>query len=193
MALKCENRIYDFGERLGFSRGKREDTDLLSLKKLIPGCICVEKTDITTDKKGIDYIATLRRGSIISIDAKTREKGCSKFWKDGPELAPEIWSVMPGGKYGTRPDNAKAGWTLSESSLVEYIYATFNPEDCDEVFLLPFQLYRIAFRRRLKAWTQNYKVAIQDSGSWESKCVFVPADIVISAISEEMRCTTEGT
>jgi hypothetical protein len=183
-----DRKQFNFSERLAFSRGRRESNDLESIKSLISGCIDVRKTDVDKDRIGIDYIATLRGGAEILIDAKTRDAGCSKFWKNGPELAPEIWSVMPGGKYNIPKENAKTGWTLSESNIVDYIYCTFDPSDSDEIFILPFQLYRIAFRKNLKLWIQKYGLPRpQDSGRWESRCIFVPADIVLNAITLVMK------
>jgi len=181
------NPIFNFEKKLAYSKGFRLDNDIETLKSLIDGCISVTKTPAEQDKKGIDYIATLRRGAIIKIDAKTRELGCSEYWQNGePELAPEIWSVMPGGKYKIPREKAKTGWTLDESNNVHYIFCTFDPVDTEEVYLLPFQLYRMAFRKNLYIWKEYYKVAIQDSGSWQSKCIFVPACIIMDAISVEM-------
>ena len=68
----------------------QHDMDLL--KKIIPYCVDVQKTAAEVDKTGVDYIATLSSGARINIDAKTREKGSSKFWKHGePELVLEIF------------------------------------------------------------------------------------------------------
>jgi len=190
---KYNQRVYSFKDKLEFSRGQREKTDILTLEKLIPGCLSVLKTDTITDKKGIDYIATLRGGANIFIDAKTREKGCSKFWKGEPELAPELWSVCPGGKYQIQKERAKAGWTLNETTLVDYIYCTFDPFDCVEVFLLPFQLYRIAFRKKIHQWQKEYFMPPpQDSGEWQSQCIFIPVSVVLNAITAEMKPLSGG-
>ncbi len=135
--------------------------------------------------------SSLRRGAEINIDAKTREQGCSEYWKHGePEFAPEIWSVMPGGKFNISRERSKAGWTLNEANKADYIYLTFHPADTDKVYLLPFQLYRMAFRRNLAEWREWYQVSVQESrrnGSrWQSMCVFVPATIVLDSIYWEM-------
>jgi hypothetical protein len=180
---------YDFEKKLAYSQGIRKENDLENIKSLIPGVVKVTKTNITIDKTGIDYFAELRKGTIIKIDAKTREPGCSKYWIDKePELAPEIWSVMPGGKYNIPYEKRKAGWTLSESNQADYIYCTFHFSDSEKIYLLPFQLYRIAFKKRYEKWiaTKKYKTAIQDSKSWESQCLFVPVLIIIEAICKEM-------
>ena len=98
---------YNFDEQLAYSRGVREATDLQTIAALIPGCISVVKTDIEQDRAGIDYVATLRKGARILIDAKTRKRGCSQHWRQGPELALETWSVLPDDK-----NKGKVGWTL---------------------------------------------------------------------------------
>lgn len=81
----------------------------------------------------------------------------------------------------------KVGWTLSESSGVDYILFTFDPADTPEVFLYPFQLLRMAFRRNLKTWQKGYKVDKQNSGQWRSECVFVPESVVWDGIYQAMR------
>lgn len=180
--------VFDFEKKLAYSQGQRTDNDIDTLMSLITGCISVVKTDVAMDRTGVDYVATLRRGSKINIDAKTREPGCSEYWKHGePELAPEIWSVMPNGKYHIPRDHAKAGWTLDEAKATDYIYCTFDPIDSDQVYFLPFQLYRMAFRRNLAVWRERYKVAMQDSKKWQSMCVFVPVSVVLDAIRVEMQ------
>lgn len=172
---------YDFQERLSFSKGERQSTDQSTIKSLLDGCVTVATTSTELDRMGVDYIATLRKGAEVYVDAKTRERGCSRFWKLGePELAIEIWSVYPGGKYNTQ--KGKTGWTLDEAKVTDMVLYTFNPTDCGTAFLFPFQSLRIAARRMVKHWMQRFKVDIQDSGSWESQAVFVPASEVIAAI-----------
>lgn len=177
---------YDFVERLEYSRGTRLLTDLDTIKGMIPGCVSVVATDTETDKKGIDYIATLRKGAQIFIDAKTRDAGCSKYWRQGEELALEIWSVMPDGKYNMPPHLQKTGWTLNESSPVHYILFTFDQQDSSAVFLYPFQLLRMAFRANIAQWVKTYKRAKQNNKSWESQAVFVPEKVVFAAMRDVM-------
>lgn len=180
--------MHDFGVKLAYSRGVREITDIETLQRLIPGCVSVRKTDTRLDKKGVDYIATLRRGADILIDAKTREPGAGRWWKNGAELALEIWSVMPGGKYHTPQDKAKVGWTLCETKETDFIYYTFDPSDSQEVFLLPFQHLRIAMRLNFARWERTYYRKKQDSYTWQSECLFVPVAEVLRGIDGVMRC-----
>jgi hypothetical protein len=174
--------IYDFHTMLQISRGVREANDLETLKALLPGCIDVHKTDLEQDRSGVDYLATLRRGAVVKIDGKTRTPGCSKWWRNSiPELALEKYSVIP-----CEGNTSKTGWTLSESSEVDYILFTFDPRDSSEVFLYPFQLLRSAFRAEIKAWYRLYRVAQQESDTWMSECVFVPEPIVWKAVRHIM-------
>lgn len=176
---------YSFVDMLNYSRGVREQTDAMTIQTMISGCNSVTKTDVEDDRAGVDYIATLRGGATVLIDAKTRTAGCSKYWKQGPELALEKWSVMPGGKYGTL--QGKTGWTLCETKNVDYILFTFDPSDSVEVFLYPYQLLRMTFRRMLNQWWGVYKKDTQDSRGWESQCVFVPESVVWAALRDSMR------
>lgn len=179
--------VYSFAEMLDYSRGIREQTDALTIESLIVGCTYVKKTNEADDRAGVDYVATLRNGATILIDAKTRTPGCSRYWRQGPELALEVWSVMPGGKYGIPQTQRKTGWTLCEKKNVDYILFTFAPSDSPEVFLYPYQLLRMTFARQLPQWRQAYKSDTQDSGTWQSQCLFVPETVVWRALRDSMR------
>jgi hypothetical protein len=174
---------YDFNERLAFSQGVRCASDIDTIKMLLDGCESVIENKTNGNDNGIDYVATLRKGAVINIDAKTREKGCSKYWRnDVPELAIEKWSVMPAGRFNTPDHRAKAGWTIDESKQTHMILYTFDPSDSDTAFLLPYHHLRMAARRMLPHWMTRFKVDVQTSGSWQSQAVFVPAPEVLMAI-----------
>ncbi len=182
---------YGFTDRLSFSRGTNEHIDMQTIREMIPGCIHVEKTSTHDDRQGVDYLAHMRRGDVLKIDGKTREKNAEKYWKSGPELALEIWSVAPGGKFNIPEDQARVGWTLNTAKHVDLILYTFNPATCAEAYLLPFPLLRSAFYQNLKAWEQRYPPKGQSSWTnsrqWESVCMFVPVDVVIDSINRASR------
>lgn len=168
----------DWGQKLEYSLSAQQKFDIELLKKHIDKCVSITKTDTELDKKGVDCIAKLDGGSEIYIDAKTREKGCSRYWKEGvPELALEVWSVV----------KKKIGWTLSTATNVDYILYTFDREDCEKFFFIPFQLLRQAFYENGRKWKSNYPIKEQQSNTWKSSCMFVPAPIVIRAVTELMQ------
>lgn len=177
---------YDFDERLDFSMGARKASDSDTIMALLDGCKSVRANDCAGNDNGIDFIATLRGGSEVNIDVKTRESGCSKYWKSEPELAIEKWSVMPGGVCSTSIENAKAGWTIDESKATDMILYTFDFSDSSTAYLLPFQSLRMAARRMLPIWFQKFKVDIQTSKrngrKWQSQAVFVPASEVVKSM-----------
>lgn len=179
--------IYDFDERLKFSKALRRESDEATLKVLFPTCLHVVKTDTEMDRAGVDYVVTLRRDARLLVDAKARDLGCSKWWKAGPEVALEVWSVAPGGRYNTPEHKAKAGWTLDESKNVDLILFTFHPDDHEFAYVRPLPLLREAFRRNYHAWTAAYKTDTQDSRRWQSRCVFVPLGVVDDAIAAVSR------
>lgn len=181
--------IQDFGDNFAFSRGVRELTDLESIKAILPGCVSIRKTDEEEDRAGIDYVATLRRGAEVFIDSKTRKRGCSKYWKSYPEVALEIWSVRPGGKYGIPWDRRKPGWTLNEKSNVDMIFYSWDSADTKDTYLVGFQSLRMAFRMHFDLWTKIFKHDIQDSKSWESEAIFVPIDVVLAGIRDAAQNT----
>ena len=98
----------------------RFDKDLIV--DVIPGCANVVKTKPNVDKLGVDYIAVLKDGSEVTIDAKTRRPGSSKFWKSGePELCLERYSVV---------EQKKIGWLFKSSTIhPDYILYTFDRND----------------------------------------------------------------
>lgn len=189
---------YDFDERLDFSMGARKASDADTIMALLDGCQSVKANDTEGDDKGIDFIATLRGGSLVNIDVKTREPGCSRYWRNKlnePELAIEKWSVMPGGEYDIKPHRARAGWTIDESKKTDMILYTFHPSDSTIAFLLPFQSLRMASRRMLVHWLKRFKVDVQRSSrggsKWQSQAVFVPASEVINAIETTFSTVVE--
>lgn len=179
--------IYSFQNKLAMSKGARLDTDKETIRNLLDGCVSVETACTRLDKIGVDYIATLRGGAKVYVDAKTRERGCSKYWNGCPEVAIELWSVMPGGKYNTLPERAKVGWTLDEGKVTDMILYIWHTQDSEVAYLLPFQNLRMAARRNIKNWMLKYKNDIQDSGSWQSQAVFVPVNDVVQAIVATFR------
>lgn len=172
-------QTYDFAERLAFSRTIASEPPECVLRRAFDGVVSVDPADIALDKSGVDFVVTLRRGATIGVDLKAREAGCSRFWNDGPELALETWSVCPTDDGAGRP-----GWTLDEAKATDYTMHTFDSADSMEVFVLPFQQLRTAFRRNLSDWRVSYRVARQSSGRWQSECVFVPARVVMEAIAD---------
>lgn len=177
--MKC-----DFNRDLEFSLGKRERVDVETLRKAIPNCISVKKTDVNTDIKGIDYIAKLDHGAEIFIDAKARRKGAVKKGFE-PCLALELWSVCKDAKHPI----GKIGWTCSRETNVDMILYTFDKSEWDKFYLIPFQFLRMAFQHNYKVWKKQFKPRKQNNGAFESEAMFVPASIVLKAVSEQMTGT----
>ena len=98
-----------------------EEREKRLIREWFPRSVSVVKTGAAIDRSGVDYICELQNGAVVCIDAKTREPGCSKYWKDGePELAVEVASVV---------ESNKAGWSLSSSTQCDYILYTFPPDE----------------------------------------------------------------
>lgn len=171
--------VADFNTDFQFSLGEREQFDISLLQKAINKCVRVEKTTEELDRKGIDYIATLDGGSEIYIDAKTRR---SVWCIDGsPVLALEMWSVKPQNGY-----SGKIGWTLNTETNVDMILYTFPKDKWKYFYLIPFQFLRMAFQENGRYWLDKYGSRIQENGRWQSECMFVPAHVVLEAVSKQM-------
>lgn len=178
--------MYELDERLAFSKARRQESDIGTLRAMFPAALSVSKTSEAEDRAGTDYLIELRRGARLKVDAKARDRGCMRYWRAGPEVALEVWSVKPRGN-GT----GKTGWALDESKEIDLILFTFDPADHAFAYIRPLPLLRETFRRNYSAWRGLYKRDTQTSradwGSWESECVFVPLAIVDQAIEAMSR------
>lgn len=176
---------YDFHERLEMSmEAMQMETDKSTLENYFPDALAVRKTDTEEDKSGIDYVVTLKSGVEVGVDVKTRAKGCSRFWKNGPELALEDWSQKwPDGS----PNKNKPGWTCDSGKKCEYIMFKFDIEDSNKVYILPFQQLNKAFRSNYKDWRDKYRKEWQrqKTANYKSRCIFIPAKVVVDAVKAE--------
>ncbi len=181
---------YDFDERLRMSMGAAQlETDKKTLEAYFSDVLSVEKAGKHDDRAGIDYVVTLQGGARIAVDVKTREKGCSRYWTDGPELALELWSQKypPGSKKENRP-----GWTRDSHKRCHYVMFKFDREDWAAAYILPFQQLNRAFRENLGEWYLLYPHAeqCQAGADYMSECVFVPADVVMEAVQRVFETQT---
>lgn len=181
------SRDYSFSDSLAFSKGNRRETTEETIKSMLYGCVAVRDSTRQEEKVGVDYVATLRGGAMVLIDEKTRRPGCRRYWRHGqPEVALEIWSVRPEPERGIR---GVAGWTLSESKVTDMVLYTWDPQDCQSCYLLPFQHLRMAFVKNFAHWRSLFDDPKQttDGGRYGSQTVLVPIDLVLDAIIDVSR------
>lgn len=69
----------DFRDCFQYSIGIRESFDIALLEGYMPKGARIEKTKADLDKQGVDYVITLKDGSTLTVDAKTRKAGASKY------------------------------------------------------------------------------------------------------------------
>lgn len=170
--------IYDFQKKaevaeLVTSRAKE------SIPAILDGCVSVDRSTRSEDISGVDLWAVLRGGHRVGIDVKSREPGCSKFWSGPPELALEVWSKMP-----DNFNRGVAGWTLSEKKRTEWVFYCWDSADSSLELLLPFQSLRVALRRNLDAWKEEFTAKPQANNGWTSFAIFVPWPVVFRAMCE---------
>lgn len=175
------------------------------LLRSIDGATKVESASERTDRDGADFWVHVARGSrLLAVDLKAREQGCSRYWRNGPELYLETWSVVPGTKtssgVGVGDTAGVVGWTLDDGKNTDYVLFVFDPFDTEEVYLLPFSLLRCAFRRNLALWRKRYGRNGSDfqqgtkraSYSYRSAGIPVPASVVLRAVASEMQPSLFG-
>ena len=172
----------NFDKCFEYSLGSRERFDISLLRQVIPNCKTVEKTQSDTDRQGVDYIAYLKDGSKVTIDAKTRQPGAKRWWQHGePELALEQYSVK---------ETKKVGWLFKRSTIhPDYILYTFDKADTPKYYLIPFMLLRKAAFIKWQEWARKYLIKPQPNethGGYTSTAIFVPASVLIAAVAEQM-------
>lgn len=151
------------------------------LKDLIPGCVGVEPSTHVADKQWhVDLWAILGGGlGRIGVDVKRRRLGASRYWRNGPEVALESWSVVP---CQIRPAGLP-GWTMLDGpGLVLFVWDDL-PDECR---LYSRHLLSRAFRLHPE-WGDRYGLHRQRTdGIWESEHVFVPTMVVEQAMVAAM-------
>ena len=172
-----KDNVYGFNEQLIASNGVIACCDVAEvLRSRLPGCVRVTKTDAETDRTGVDFVAELSNGTLDGVDLKRRSKDCRRYGND--DVALEVWSVV--GK--------KIGWSRDESKACRWVLWVWD--DTGRFLLLPFAAVCAVFSANWRQWKELYKTATQvtprTSGrdGWKSECVFVPRDVLISAVVE---------
>ena len=179
----------DFDECLERSRGLNGLDDVDAILAFFDGGAVVREASREEERRGIDYVARLDGGAVVFFDAKRRMGSFAKYWRSGPEVALEIWSVCPEpGKPG------KVGWALDEAKATHYILFTYNPQECAQRFIVPFQLMRVAFKANRATWEKRYKTESRQPNKrgarrWCSSCVFVPVRVMWDAMREASMLT----
>jgi hypothetical protein len=167
---------YGFTDKLEESNNNLIEREMNAIKIFFPNAYKIETIkDVNTDRKGCDVIAHYTNGNKWLIERKMRVKGCSRFWKSGiPDLAPEIWSVVP-----EKGRDGVVGWTLDKSKITEWVVCTYHPKDTMKCFCINFYEYRDFFTsNKNKLIREGYRTAYQNSGGWKSECIFIPVDVI---------------
>lgn len=173
----------NFDECLQYSLGEREKFDESLLKGHFPDYDIVVKTEEDDDRRGVDYFLIREDGSMITIDAKTRTAGAKKYWRFGePELCLERYSVV---------ENKTVGWLLKDSPVhPDYILYTFDRQDTEFFYVVPYQQLRKVVYRHGKQWKDKYGIKEQPNTgfghNYHSDAMFVPASVVLQAVKDEM-------
>lgn len=162
-------RQYNFQEKLQGTQGVEIDKQICRIfRKLFPEINQIRLATIEEDKKGTDYFLDFEQIRSIRIDVKIREQDFGKN-----DLALEVWANM---------EHEKVGWTRDSQKETDYILWLWK--DTARYHFIPFLLLRRIFEIHFKTWMSQFKTAIQDSGDWQSQCVFVPVNIIWRAIYE---------
>lgn len=160
--------VYDFKTKLQISR-TRESMDLEVLSRIFPNATDIRPGTEAEDRSGADFIVDMD-GTLVRVDVKAREPGCSKFWKANaegdriPEIAIELMSV----------NGRTKGWALDWRKKTDFYLFTFDPSDHKYCYIVAADHIRLIAERYEDVLRREFKTAIQDSGGWQSECVFLP-------------------
>ncbi len=171
-------RNYDFTEQFAYSEGVANDGHLeIILRDRIPQCMNVTRATEIEDRSGTDYWAH-RGGGLrpLSIDLKARAVDPLNFtFNPSDDVALETWSVI----------GQKVGWTRDESKTTDYILWFWQPTR--RFLLIPFPPLCKVFQRYWKSWREQYEVPPpQNSGGWQSECVYVPRLVLLDKLRDWM-------
>ena len=151
--------------------------DIETIKKLFPDAVRIEKTPTNKDDGGVDYWVYLE-GKRYGIDIKRRTAGCSKFWKEGPELALELWSNV---------EKRQIGWTLDESKKTDIVIFIFDDSDFEQAIWFWFKELLAVFQKQGRNWYDTYFSQYQKTFGinekwYHSRVLFVPFIVVWTEI-----------
>ena len=186
-------KTYSFSDRMTMSQGiASEDGIGTILLENIPGAVTVEKASSQDDRNGTDWWVRRFSEYDLSIDCKVREED----WAAKPiparadDIALEIWS---------KREQKIKGWTLRQDKRMDYILWLWK--DTGRWCLIPFPMLCAVFLKHGPEWCHKdggYKRRVQRSAGlggeqWTSECVFVPRDVIWSAIISTFGGSPAGT
>ena len=125
-----------------------EDKLLLSQEFHVP-ILNITKTDLATDRRGIDYFVTVQ-DTTVSIDMKRRRSGIWQYWRSptDPDLNLELWSdkerKVPGQLF--RPDPLP--------DLFAYYFADLP----GQLYLVPGEPLRAVIHKHWDNWARDYGI-----------------------------------
>ena len=115
--------------------------------------------------KGIDKRIILKTGGEVTIDEKCRRK-------DYGDIFIELVS---------NTETKKLGWLYY--STCDYIM--YFTEPTRKVYLLPFELLKMAWIENKVLWQQQYKIRECVNKGYNSKGICIPTSILLNSISKQ--------
>lgn len=165
------NNVKDFNIDLEYSLEERDNEVFDDFyKRIFPGISKIEFcTDLKTQKLGIDKIIHFESGNKFTIDEKKRRE---KYY----DIALEYKHVYDNG-------NVAKGWVYK--ATCDYIVYAIMP--LNKVYLLPTMLLKRAWHKYYKEWCNKYIRKYSPNPGYKSWNVFIPTEILLNAISQEMK------
>ena len=123
------------------------------------------RQDGWAQRGGIDRVLILSSGKTIHVDEKVRDK-------DYGDILLEYWSDEAG---------RVPGWIAKDLACDFIAYAVLPSSKC---YLLPFHTLRLAWQLNRRHWVEKFKRIEAQNRGYVTVSVGVPADILLSALSE---------
>ncbi len=150
--MKSATEIHDFKERIEFSLEGNKNLEAI-YRSVWPELVRLEpiEGDCELQRKGVDVILHLESGKKIYIDEKKRGKGyddiCLEVCSVGKPLRGYIKHQEGSFEY------QKVGWAMDTSKVCDFVLYYF--EDRPEIYLLPFELMRMALAENFEDWAYH--------------------------------------
>lgn len=161
------SEIFDFNRQLSESHKYETEDVLLDLKSYFSDLLQLFKAHELNDRRGIDYYLEFPNGKIETVDVKIR-------YKDYGENS-NVIELTSGNK---------AGWTLDNSKLTDWIFYKWLDTGRSELFHA--RQLREATNRNIEQWKKVYPTTTQISHHngkcWSSNSMFVASRDIWKAI-----------
>jgi len=167
----------DFHADLQYSFEAGEDEQLNAFYlKAFPTAERIETISYEADPelqlRGVDKVVHFPDGRTVTVDEKKRRK-------DYGDILLELWK---------NKERKKLGW-LFYSQCDYIVYAVLGS---GKIYLLPTLLLQMAWKHNGRQWLKQYDTKLANNHYYNTENIPIPTDVLLAAISAEMKQEAKG-